>query len=244
MNNLKQHEQVIEVMEENNGYSTLGKLYRLVDVSNWKTKTPFASIRRIVQDERFFFKIRPGLWGLKSHRNDVLENFLINVKSLNKDTDEFDHTYYQGLLVEIGNMEGFGTYVPNQDKNKLFLSKPLHEYSTIQIIYKFTFDEILKKASTIDVSWFNERNFPNSFFEVEHSTDIQNSLLKFLSLQDFNTKFNIVADKKREKEFSNKIISSAFNSIKNRTKFVDYGSLASYHAKLSEILVLKNSFYK
>lgn len=110
---MKQHEQVIKVMEESNGYSTLGKLYQKVDVSNWKTKTPFASIRRIVQDERFFFKIRPGLWGLKSQRNGVLENFSISSKSSNKNKDEFDHTYFQGLLVEIGNMEGFSTFIPN-----------------------------------------------------------------------------------------------------------------------------------
>lgn len=102
----------------------------------------------------------------------------------------------------------------------------------------------MRKASTVDVSWFNERKFPDSFFEVEHSTDIQNSLLKFLSLQDFNTKFNIVADKKREKEFQVKLTLSAFNSIRNRTRFVDYISIASYHAKLYEISVLRNTFYK
>ena len=61
---MKQHEAVIKVMENNGGFSTLGFLYQNVlkipDVE-WKTKTPFASMRRIVQDERFFFKIKPGL---------------------------------------------------------------------------------------------------------------------------------------------------------------------------------------
>ena len=64
---MKQYDAVIEVMKANGGYSTLGHLYAealRVPGVQWKTKTPFASIRRIVQDERFFFKIRPGLWAL------------------------------------------------------------------------------------------------------------------------------------------------------------------------------------
>jgi len=60
---MKQYEAVIEVMEENGGYATLGflnqKVLKIKDCK-WNTKTPFASIRRIVQDPRFFFKIKPG----------------------------------------------------------------------------------------------------------------------------------------------------------------------------------------
>ncbi len=62
---MKQHDAVIAVMEQNGGYATLGHLYqRVPQIPDciWSTNTPFASIRRIVQDERFFFKIRPGLW--------------------------------------------------------------------------------------------------------------------------------------------------------------------------------------
>ena len=60
---MKQYDAVIRVMEENGGYATLGFLNQRalkVEGCEWKTKTPFASIRRIVQDDRFFFKIRPG----------------------------------------------------------------------------------------------------------------------------------------------------------------------------------------
>jgi len=52
---MKQYEQVIDVMKNNGGYATLGFLNHSVNVANWKTKTPYASIRRIVQDERLFF---------------------------------------------------------------------------------------------------------------------------------------------------------------------------------------------
>jgi hypothetical protein len=46
---------------------------------------------------------------------------------------------------------------------------------------------------------------PSHLYEVEHSTDIQNSLLKFNELEDFNAKFFIVADRVREKEYNLKL---------------------------------------
>ena len=64
-------------MKRNGGFATLGYLNNSVDVSEWITKTPFATIRRIVQDGRFFFKIKPGLWALKSFKEEVLLKFNI-----------------------------------------------------------------------------------------------------------------------------------------------------------------------
>ena len=60
---MKQYEAVIQVMKSNGGYSTLGNLYQEVfkiEKVKWGTKTPFASIRRIVQDDRFFLKSNLG----------------------------------------------------------------------------------------------------------------------------------------------------------------------------------------
>lgn len=59
---MNQTEQVIGVMKALGGVSTLGRLYQTVDSSGWSTATPFATIRRIVQNERYFFKIKAGLW--------------------------------------------------------------------------------------------------------------------------------------------------------------------------------------
>lgn len=50
----------------------------------------------------------------------------------------------------------------------------------------FTYKEVVEKIKSIDVFWFNDRRFPKFVFEVEHSTDFKNALLKFLELQDFN----------------------------------------------------------
>jgi hypothetical protein len=60
-------------------------------------------------------------------------------------------------------MRGFETFVPKQDKKKLFLNKPLCEISTLGTIHLFSYDDFVKRARTIDVIWFNERKMPSSF---------------------------------------------------------------------------------
>ena len=78
-----------------------------------------------------------------------------------------------------------------------------------------------KRSATIDTIWFNGRNMPHSFFEIEHSTDIQNSLLKFNDLQDFYVRMAIVADIKRKPEFEAKMQFHAFE----RVAFLSYDAL-------------------
>lgn len=242
---MKQYEAVIKVMEENGGLATLGHLNQnVLKVPNceWKTNTPFASIRRIVQDGRFFFKIKPGLWALKSHKEEILKNYHISSKNP-EEVNEFNHSYYQGLLVEIGNIKNYKTYIPNQDKNKKFLNKTLSEIRTVDNIFKFSYDEIVGKARTVDVVWFNNRNLPNFMFEVEHTTDINNSLLKFCDLQDFYINFYIVSDNRRKREYIQKISANVFSDIKNRIKFLDYDNLSEWHAKSFEIYSLEKKIF-
>ncbi len=61
---MKQYEAVILTLEKLGGVATLGQLYQEVlkiEDCKWNTKTPFASIRRIVQTNENIFKIKPGL---------------------------------------------------------------------------------------------------------------------------------------------------------------------------------------
>ena len=68
---------------------------------------------------------------------------------------------------------------------------------------------------------------PHSFFEVEHSTDIQNSLLKFCDLQDFNARMVIVADDYRKDEYLHKLSETAFRDLREqkRVSFLSYDEL-------------------
>ena len=231
---MTQEQQVIETMRELGGYATFRRLNATVDFSTWKTKTPEASVRRIVQNSRHIFRIQPGLWALEECREDVLK--LFELKIGNEQSEElFTHGYYQGLLVEIGKFRQQTTYVPAQDKNRLFIGQKLSDISDTTEIPAFTYDDLLKRARTVDVIWFNERMMPSAFYEVEHTTDSKNSLSKFYELQDFQAGFYIVANISRKKEFEDKLHVSIFSPIENRVKFLDYNKVATLHEGLSKV---------
>jgi hypothetical protein len=239
---MKQYEAVIEAMKQHGGYATLGQLYQTAPNilgSEWKTKTPFASIRRIVQVRDEFFKIRSGLWALTSEKKKVMR--LFSEEQAPEKEKEYTHSFFQGLIVEIGNLRGFQTFVPAQDKNKPFSQKKLGEVANLPEFYKFTYEEVLRQALTIDVTWFNERRYPSAFFEVEHSTDIHRSLLKFMEFQDFRVEFHIVADGHRKAEFESKLSLIAFTPIRRLVKFWNYDAVSTLHGKISEAVLAEKA---
>ena len=241
---MKQYEAVIEALKQNGGYATLGQLYQdalKIPDCEWKTKTPFASIRRIVQNREEIFKIKPGLWALESEREKVMAKFS-EEKSVPK-AREYTHSFYQGLVTEIGNLKGFQTFVPAQDKNKPFAQKKLGETATLSQFHQFTYKEVLRQAITIDVTWFNERRYPSSFFEIEHSTGIHRSLLKFVELQDFRAKLYIVADQHRQREFEDKLSLAAFRPIQKYVKFLNYADVAKLHSKMIETVLIERALF-
>jgi len=220
------------------GLATLNQInqhvFEITDCQ-WGSKTPFASIRRIVRHTNGIYRIKPGLYALESHRQELENNGIVVQTEHNKESEivkTFNHAYYQGLLLEMGKMRHLDTFVPDQDKNKQFLNQSvLGDLRTIQAIPEYTYPQLVKRSSTIDVIWFNDRHMPHSFFEVEHSTDIQNSLLKFNDLQDFAARMVIVADEKRRSEFDTKLCYSAFENLsrKERVAFLSYESLGKQY---------------
>lgn len=237
---MTQTEQVIEVMRANGGYATFGKLNHLIDFSSWATKTPQASVRRIVQQSDAFFRIQPGLWALVEYKDEILRKFAI--KDNNEQSEElFTHGYYQGILVEIGNMRSFTTYVPAQDKKRKFLEQYLGEISKTIVIPEFTYPKLVDRARTVDVIWFNERELPNSFFKVEHSTDIQNSVAKYCDLQDFNSNFYIIAPEHRHSQFEKVMERTIFKDVRNKVKFVNYETIVSQYEKMSALAAVPNT---
>lgn len=232
---ITQHEAVRIVMEELGGYATLGQLYeRALKVPgvDWRTQTPFASIRRIVQQKKeLFFKIRPGLWGLVVQKDRILSDLNLGEHSTPEQRSQSDHYYYQGLLVEIGKLKSYPVFVPAQDRGRLFLNSTLGQIITLPKLPPFTYERLVKTASAIDVVWMNDRNFPHAFFEVEHTTDMQNSLLKFVEFQDFYVDFFIVADSIRKTALKNKLTQTAFRNIASRVKFMSYEKTSLLYEK-------------
>lgn len=229
-----QESQVVDALRAVGGCATLRRLNEILDFSGWKTHTPEASVRRIVQNSSAIFRIRPGLWALEECRDEVLRKFNLKLGD-ERSEEQFSHAYYQGLLVEIGKYRRQTTYVPAQDKNRLFIGQPLGTVSDTVELPAFTYNTLLKRAKTVDVIWFNERSMPSAFYEVEHTTDIRNSLSKFYELQDFNAGFYIVADERRRAEYEDKLNTSMFAPLIKRTVFIDYQRVVGVYEGLAKI---------
>jgi hypothetical protein len=174
-------------------------------------------------------------------KDEILKKFELD-NDKNKKAVDFSHSYFQGLLVEIGNIKGYQTYIPNQDKNKFFLQNPLGRISSLSNILHFSYENLIKRAQSVDVIWFNNRNMPASFFEVEHSTDFYNSLIKFSELRDFYSSFCIVADDARKMEFDKKITSFTFSEIKERINFMSYETLSQVHTNTFKLINIQKGY--
>ena len=105
---MSQKECVIEALASLGGMATLFDLYHKTDVSTWGSKTPFASIRRIVQTNKEFYKVRAGLWWLCDFRD---KNLAKTGDSKIEQNEKFTHSYFQGVIVEIGNLRHFQTSI-------------------------------------------------------------------------------------------------------------------------------------
>lgn len=226
MSKLKQptwSEAVEKAIIELGYFATLKQIYEVAPTyKNFGGLTPNKTINERVQRDKRFFKIKPGLYGLSDYKDRLPNEYNPNIKKTKEEEIHINHAYIQGLLLEIGNINGFTTYTP--DKNSPFLSKKLINFSSQKKIPEFTYKEILNSTKYIDVIWFNKRKFPNSIFEVENSTNFRNSLVKFVELQDFNTTMTIIAPKDDSKirKFNQEITKAAFSSIKEKVKFFDY----------------------
>lgn len=94
---MTQTEQVISAMREAGGSATFKELNNLIDFSQWRTTTPEATVRRIVQESAAFFKIKPGFWALTEYRDTVINDadFVID--------EDKEHYYPPVKRYDIGN---------------------------------------------------------------------------------------------------------------------------------------------
>lgn len=228
MKKIPQWMQVLEALERLEGIATLSQLNDAVlspngAGANWKTKTPEATIRRILQQKSdYFYRLKPGLYCLTELAEKFEKGYKIPQQGdIPHDVEKNNHTHYQGLLVEIGKARDYKTYVPAQDKNQVFAgNQKLGDVCDLTQLPNFGYPHFMRKAKTVDVIWFNRRDMPEAMFEVEMSTDMQNSLIKFNELQDFYIQFSIVAPKHRRDLFTDRISMYTFHEIRGRVEFL------------------------
>ena len=234
--------QVMEALELLGGMAQLGDLYRVLlqsSARDWETKTPQATIRRIVRNTKGIIVVKDGLYALEAHKKRL--NIAEITKEDSTEAQEFTHYYYQGLAAEIGNMKNHKVFTPAQDRQKAFMQKTLADVTTCPDMPPFGYSQFTKKAKSIDVVWFNERAMPCHLIEIEHTTDFTGALGRFLALRDFNTEMSIVSAIARKRQYDERIQEDYLQPIKKRVKFMDYDHLTKQHFGMVRLALLENT---
>jgi len=231
-------EAIEQVMLKNSYFATLKLLHEEAPkLKSFYGKTPHKTINERVQREDRFTRIAPGIWALSNFLDKLPDHLNPKVEKSEEDRQKITHSLIQGMLIEIGNIQGYKTYTP--DKNSLFLKQKLCDLTTLQEIPQFSYDHIIQSVKYIDVIWFNSRLFPSNVIEVEHSTNFKNSLVRFVELQDFQTKMTITAPQNRFERYRDEINKAAFTNISKRVIFIPYEKLEIFYNKQLELRELQ-----
>ena len=177
-------------------------------------------IQERVQRDKRFTRIGLGVYALTAYIDNLPK---AETPKNEKAKSERKHDIIQGMLLEIGNHQKDISDTYTNDKKWIFENKTLGSLATLQKVPSFTFQHIIDDSVFFaDVIWFNERHFPQVIFEVEHSTDFRDAFIKFMELQDFQTRFYCVSDENRRSKFEKEKAKSAFSAINNRIQFLTY----------------------
>ncbi len=219
------YSEAIEQVMLHNGYiAPLKLIYK--EIWNYKDKSKIKgsytnnTIQERVQRDKRFTRIGLGVYALTEYLQKLPKT---DIPTTEKAKKERRHATIQGMLLEIGNHQKdiFDTYT--NDKKWIFENKTLGSLATLQKVPLFTYKHIVDDSVTFaDVIWFNERRFPQVIFEVEHSTDFRDAFIKFMELQDFQTRFYCVSEDNRREKFEKEKAKSAFSAINQRVQFLTY----------------------
>jgi len=230
-------EAIKKVMEDNEGTATWNIIYNNIDkyypaakeMKEWK-----AGIRgvlyREIKNKQNFKKIGFGIFALKEYEEEKTEIFI-------KETPIRMHSFIEGICLEIGNFEQFGTYTPDPTatfKNNIVLNN----LRTINLLPPFTYEEIIDVAKRIDVLWFNKTGFkfPKRAFEIVDSIGtLGEALSRTFQLMEFSLDFHIIGSEHNRKKFQNKIAKEPYKRVASRYKYQSYEEIIHYYEKRLEL---------
>lgn len=210
---------VADALHELGGQAHLSQINALLK-EHPKTKTNptwQATIRRVVRQYTIFQPVPPENSGI--YKLVPTEPPLAALQDWDASDAEVNHDRAQGMLVTLGNIYGYETFVPAHDQTtRMFQEKLLREYVTVKDCTDIFKGPNLAKIREIDVLWFTEDDyglFPRYAFEVEHTTKIKNGLDRLLKIPSrFAVRLFIVAPGPGEQ--------ALFDQLVNQTPFREH----------------------
>lgn len=198
------------------------------------------TIRRVVRQYSIFVPVPPERSGL--YRLVEIETPLLKNQNLDLPDAEMNHDMAQGMLVTLGKLYGYETFVPTHDQTvRKFQGKKLGEIVTVKDCTPVFQGPNLYKAREIDVIWFGEDDYgiyPIYAFEVEHKTKVKDGLDRLLKIPHrFNTSLFVVgSDGEKLTLFERYIQQTPFRNFRTKFTFRMYGELENvYNASINHV---------
>lgn len=156
--------------------------------------------------------------------------------------DKLSHWDVIGILLELGNLLDYDTYIADPSKKSGLLGIKLGEIAQLKEIPPFTYKKYVDTVKNVDVIWFKSE-FPSMCFEVEHTSGVTLGLLRLYQIRSFtNTKFFIIAPSEIIEKFKNEISKDPFYEIKSRYNFKSYEELAKFFIEAKSYHKIKGDF--
>ncbi len=149
------------------------------------------------------------------------------------------HEGAEAVLLKLGNLLGYDTYTP--DSGRTYQEQKLGDIATLKELPYFTSEKIMDSVQNIDVVWLKDE-WPEYFFEVEHTTGVTPGLLRIYQVEKLNAKFFIIGPQNVLKRFEREIEKAPFNRIKKKYRFRSYEDLCDMHLATSNYRKVSDHF--
>jgi hypothetical protein len=231
-------EVVANALDELGGQAELKQIYEYVEQEpenqlRFNTNQTWqATIRYTLQQYKTFEPVERGIWRLAETTNTLPQ---VAMSDFISQDDEFDHDMIQGMLIALGKIYGYETFVPKNDQTmRMFQDSKLSDIVTLNTLDGIFSGQNERDISQIDVLWFDEDDhglFPVYAFEVEHTTRVKSGLDRLLKIpRRYKPKLFIVAPGETERKIFERLISKTpFKAHSDRFSFRTYSQLSDLY---------------
>jgi hypothetical protein len=231
---------VVDALQNLGGQATLSEIYESVkhnpnNLTRVQTNSTWeATIRYTLQQYRIFMPVERGIWRLIEV--DLPQPRL---EQLEPKEIEVNHDVIQGMLIVLGKVRDYDTFVPVNDQQKReFQGKKLGEWVTIKDCGENFESGNISRIKEIDVLWFGNDDdglYPTYAFEVEHTTNVRDGMLRLLTIpQRFGAKLFIVGEADKQQRFESFTNQTPFRLHRGRFNFLSYSQVQTLYNQAVE----------
>ncbi|MDT8067942.1 MAG: hypothetical protein ROO76_07205 [Terriglobia bacterium] len=149
------------------------------------------------------------------------------------------HESAEAILLMLGNLLGYDTYTP--DASRTYDGQKLGQIATLDDLPAFSSEKVMDSVRNIDVVWLKDE-WPEYFFEVEHTTGVTSGLLRIYQAHKLSTKFFIIGPADVLKKYEKEVQKSPFASIQHKYRFRSYDELRQMYLLTSRYRKMSDEF--